>query len=162
MDLLFAPWRMEYILSNRKGRKCIFCPTEARFDRQRLILHRTSFSLVMLNRYPYSYAHIMVAPVRHVHEFSKLKPKEMADIFENLGKSMNILKKACHPDGFNVGMNLGQVGGAGILWHLHFHLIPRWKGDVNFMPVLAEVRVIPEHLDQTYCRLRPYFKKLAG
>jgi ATP adenylyltransferase len=160
MELLFAPWRMEYILAGRKGRKCIFCPLEGQPDKKRLIVHRTAFSLVMLNRYPYSYAHLMVAPVRHVHDVSKLEPEEMADIFQNLGRSIQVLKEACNPNGFNVGMNLGQVGGAGILRHLHFHIIPRWRGDVNFMPALAEVRIIPEHLNQTYKRLLPYFKKL--
>jgi ATP adenylyltransferase len=160
MELLFAPWRMEYILAGRKGRKCIFCPLEGQPDKKRLIVHRTAFSLVMLNRYPYSYAHLMVAPVRHVHDVSKLDPEEMADIFQNLGRSIQVLKEACNPNGFNVGMNLGQVGGAGILRHLHFHIIPRWRGDVNFMPALAEVRIIPEHLNQTYKRLLPYFKKL--
>lgn len=162
MELLFAPWRMEYILAGRKGRECIFCPLEGQPDKKRLIVHRTAFSLVMLNRYPYSYAHLMVAPVRHVHDVSKLEPEEMADIFQNLGRSIQVLKEACNPNGFNVGMNLGQVGGAGILRHLHFHIIPRWRGDVNFMPALAEVRIIPEHLNQTYKRLLPYFKKLKN
>ena len=162
MELLFAPWRMEYILAGRKGRKCIFCPLEGQPDKKRLIVHRTAFSLVMLNRYPYSYAHLMVAPVRHVHDVSKLGPEEMADMFQNLGRSIQVLKEACNPNGFNVGMNLGQVGGAGILRHLHFHIIPRWRGDVNFMPALAEVRIIPEHLNQTYKRLLPYFKKLKN
>ena len=162
MKLLFAPWRMDYILAERRGRKCIFCPMKGQPDRKRLIVHRTPFSLVMLNRYPYAYAHLMIAPVRHIYQISRLKPEEMHDIFQNLGKSVNILKRAFHPNGFNVGMNLGLVGGAGILRHLHFHIIPRWKGDVNFMPALAEVRVIPEHLERTYNRLFPYFRKLGG
>ncbi|MBI5968331.1 MAG: HIT domain-containing protein [Deltaproteobacteria bacterium] len=162
MKLLFAPWRMDYILADRRGRRCIFCPLEGQSDRKRLIVHRTPFSLVMLNRYPYSYAHLMIAPVRHVYQISTLKPEEMHDIFQNLGKSISILKRAFHPNGFNVGMNLGRVGGAGILRHLHFHIIPRWKGDVNFMPALAEVRIIPEHLDKTYNRLLPYFRKFGS
>jgi len=162
MKLLFAPWRMDYILAERRGRKCIFCPMKGQSDRKRLIVHRTPFSVVMLNRYPYAYAHLMIAPVRHIYQISRLKPEEMHDIFQNLGKSVNILKRAFHPNGFNVGMNLGLVGGAGILRHLHFHIIPRWKGDVNFMPALAEVRVIPEHLERTYNRLFPYFRKLGG
>ena len=162
MESLFAPWRMDYILQDRKGRKCIFCPLKEQSDVKRLIIHRTAFSLVMLNRYPYTYAHLMVAPLRHVREVGKLKPEEMADIFHNLGQAIDILKEACHPDGFNVGMNLGQVGGAGILRHLHFHIIPRWKGDMNFMPAIADVRIIPEHLNRTYSRLLPYFKKLGS
>jgi len=159
-ELLWAPWRMDYILADKKGQKCIFCPPDGRPDRERLILHRTSCSLVMMNRYPYSYAHLMVAPVRHVDQVRKLKKPEMADILLYLGKSIEILSKAFHPDGFNVGMNLGQVAGAGIRHHIHFHIVPRWNGDTNFMPALAEVRVIPEHLKQTYRRLFPYFQKL--
>jgi ATP adenylyltransferase len=160
MELLFAPWRMDYILTHRKVKGCIFCPREGKSDKSRLIVHRTPFSLIMLNRYPYSYGHLMVAPVRHTHEVEKLKMEEMTDIFNNVGQAIRILKEAFHPMGFNVGMNLGQVAGAGVLHHLHFHIIPRWKGDMNFMPALCEVRIIPEHLEETYDRLRPYFAKL--
>jgi ATP adenylyltransferase len=102
----------------------------------------------------------MVAPVRHVDRVKKLKKQEMADIMQNLGQAIEILGEVFHPDGFNVGMNLGRVAGAGVLYHLHFHIVPRWQGDTNFMPALAECRVIPEHLNQTYQRLLPYFKKL--
>ena len=160
MRHLWAPWRMDYILADRRGEKCIFCPAAKPSDEKRLILHRTSFSLVLLNRYPYSYAHLMIAPVRHVHDVSKLKSEEMQDILHSLGQTINLLKKTFCPNGFNVGMNLGRVGGAGILHHLHFHVIPRWKGDMNFMPMLADVRIIPEHLQQTYHKLRLNFKKL--
>ncbi len=160
VEFLWAPWRMEYILGDKKGKKCIFCPMDRQSLKRRLILRQTSFSLVMLNRYPYSYAHLMVAPVRHVGRVKKLKKQEMADLLQNLGQAIEILGEVFHPDGFNVGMNLGQVAGAGVLHHLHFHIVPRWQGDTNFMPALAECRVIPEHLNQTYQRLLPYFKKL--
>jgi ATP adenylyltransferase len=160
MEQLFAPWRMEYILSPRKGGQCIFCPVAGHSDKERLIIHRTPFCLVMFNRYPYSYAHLMIAPVRHVQELSKLKPEEMGDIFHHLGQATRILKEAFRPDGFNIGMNLGKVAGAGVLHHLHFHIIPRWRGDMNFMPALSDVRIIPEHLEQTFQRLLPHFKKL--
>jgi len=161
VELLFAPWRMNYILADKKGQKCIFCPLEGHSDRKRLILQRTPCSLVMLNRYPYSYAHLMVAPVRHVGQVQDLKKTEMTDILFCLGQSIEILRKAFHPDGFNVGMNLGQVAGAGVLHHLHFHVVPRWNGDTNFMPALGEVRVIPEHLKETYRRLTPFFCKIG-
>jgi ATP adenylyltransferase len=161
-EALWAPWRMDYILADKKGQKCIFCTANGRPDRESLILHRTSRSLVMINRYPYSYAHLLVAPVRHVDQVGKLKKPEMADILFFLGISIEILSKAFHPDGFNVGMNLGQVAGAGIRHHIHFHIVPRWIGDTNFMPALAEVRVIPEHLKETYRRLLPYFQKLRS
>jgi len=160
MEHLWAPWRMEYILDHRKGKKCIFCPIKGQSDEKRLIVYRTPLSVVMLNRYPYAYAHLMVAPVRHIDEVSKLKPEEMTDIFQNLGQAINILKEAFHPKGFNVGMNLGQVGGAGIPHHLHLHIVPRWRGDMNFMPAIAEVRVIPEHLNRTCEKLSRYFNKL--
>ncbi len=160
-ELLWAPWRMDYILADKKGQKCIFCGRGPQKDKERLILYRTSHSLVMMNRYPYSYAHLMVAPVRHVDQVRKLKRPEMGDMLYNLGRSIEILRQAFHPDGFNVGMNLGQVAGAGIRHHIHFHIVPRWNGDTNFMPALAECRVIPEHLEETYRRLFPYFKRLG-
>ncbi len=159
-EFLWAPWRMKYILGDKTGKKCIFCPMDRQSLKRRLILRQTPFSLVMLNRFPYAYAHLMVAPVRHVDRLKNLKKQEMADIMQNLGQAIEILEEVFHPHGFNVGMNLGQVAGAGILYHLHFHIVPRWQGDTNFMPALAECRVIPEHLDQTYQRLLPYFKKL--
>ncbi len=162
MTNLWAPWRMDYILSAKKAKKCIFCPIKEESDEERLIICRTPYSLVMLNRYPYAYAHLMVAPIRHVHDPSKLKDEEMTDMFRNVGHSIAILKKAFRPMGFNVGMNLGAVGGAGILHHLHFHIVPRWKGDMNFMPTLADVRIIPEHLVQTYRRLSEQFQKLSA
>jgi ATP adenylyltransferase len=152
---------MDYVLADRRGGKCIFCPAARQSDEKRLIVYRTPFSLVMLNRYPYSYAHLMIAPIRHVQDISKLGTEEMQDILHLVGKTITILKKACCPNGFNVGMNLGRVGGAGILHHLHFHVVPRWKGDVNFMPVLADVRIIPEHLQQTYHKLRLNFERLG-
>jgi len=159
-ELLWAPWRMDYILADKKGQKCIFCRANGQRDGERLILHRTSHCLVMLNRYPYSYAHLMVAPRRHVDQVGKLKREEMGDILFHLGKSIEILGQAFHPDGFNVGMNLGNVAVAGIRHLIHFHIVPRWNGDTNFMPALAEVRVIPEHLEETYGRLSPYFRRL--
>jgi ATP adenylyltransferase len=162
MEPLWAPWRMEYILDDKRGKKCIFCPTGGKSRRRRLILHETPFSIVMLNRYPYSYGHLMVAPARHVDRVKMLKRREMTDILNNLGEAIEILREAFHPDGFNVGMNLGQVAGAGIPHHLHFHIVPRWQGDMNFMPALADCRMIPEHLNQTYDRLLPYFRRLPG
>jgi len=160
MEILWAPWRMEYILSDKRRKNCIFCPMEGTSPKKRLVLFQTPLTLIMLNRFPYSYAHLMVAPVRHVDEIQKLKKQEMADILFYLGRSIDILNEAFHPDGFNVGMNLGRVAGAGIPHHLHFHIVPRWRGDTNFMPAVAEVRMIPEHLNETYRRLLPFFKKL--
>jgi len=161
MKPLFAPWRLDYILAPKKAKECIFCPQKKKSDGSRLIIQRTPHSIVMLNRYPYSYGHLMVAPVRHVREVGQLRPEEMAEIFGNVGHCLQILKKAFHPMGFNVGMNIGRVAGAGVLHHMHLHIIPRWKGDTNFMPILSEVRVIPEHLKETHHRLLPYFRELG-
>jgi ATP adenylyltransferase len=158
MQRIWAPWRIDYILRPRKGEKCIFCRTDRRSDRKRLILHRTPFSFIMMNRYPYAYGHLMVSPIRHTPALDKLCVEEMTDLIQNIRRSIDVLKAAFHPKGFNVGANLGEVAGAGICQHLHFHIVPRWKGDVNFMPMIAEVRIIPEHLDQTYLRLLPYFQ----
>lgn len=160
MVKLWAPWRMDYILSEKRKKACIFCPAKKKTDAERLILRRTPHSLVMLNRYPYAYAHLMVAPVRHVDDPGKLTEAEMADLFRNLGNALAVLKKTMRPGGFNVGMNLGAVGGAGVLRHLHFHIVPRWKGDMNFMPALAEVRMIPEHLQRTYEKIFDDFQKI--
>ena len=153
---------MDYILSHKKGKSCIFCPAKTESDEERLIVHRTPCSLVMLNRYPYAFAHLMVAPVRHLRDPNRLQREEMADIFKNVGHSIAILKKTFRPMGFNVGMNLGAVGGAGVLRHLHFHIVPRWKGDMNFMPILADVRIMPEHLEQTFEKLFIQFKKIKS
>lgn len=161
MEVLWAPWRMAFIEDSRREGQCIFCPMD-QTDEKRYILFRTPRSLVILNRFPYAHAHLMVAPVRHTAEVDQLAVEEMTDLFQNVRRSIQVLREVLHPGGFNVGMNLGQVAGAGILDHLHFHVVPRWMGDVNFMPLLAEVRVLPEHLEQTYRRLRPSFEQLGG
>jgi len=160
VELLFAPWRMNYILADKKGQKCIFCPLEGHSDRKRLILQRTPCSLVMLNRYPYSYAHLMVAPVRHVGQVQDLKKTEMTDILFCLGQSIEILRKAFHPDGFNVGMNLGQVAGAGVLHHLHFHVVPRWNGIRTSCPP-GRGAGHPRTPERNLRRLTPFFCKIG-
>jgi ATP adenylyltransferase len=161
MKALWAPWRMEYILSDQKAGSCIFCPGDNRdMDRSRFILHMGDLSMVMMNRFPYINGHLLVAPVRHVKGLELLSQEERLDILTAVARSVEILKKVLSPEGFNVGLNLGKVAGAGVEEHMHFHIVPRWNGDNNYMTVLGEVRVIPEHIEETYDRLLPHFKEL--
>jgi len=157
MQRLWAPWRMEYIV-NDKETACIFCRdgNEER-DRELLILHRSSLSLVMLNRYPYTNGHLLIAPIRHTADMNSLADAEMLDLFKTLNLCRSILQDVAAPQGFNIGINLGRAAGAGVDEHLHLHIVPRWNGDTNFMSVLADLRVMPENLLTTYDGLLPAF-----
>lgn len=157
MKTLWAPWRMEYILSE-KGKKCIFCikPEEGR-DREALILHRGEKTFVIMNKYPYANGHLMVVPSLHVSALDDLPDDALADLGRMTKYAVECLRKAFHPEGFNIGINIGEAAGAGIEEHLHLHIVPRWAGDSNFMTVVGEVRVVPEHIRETYDRLFPVF-----
>lgn len=158
MRVLWAPWRMGYILSNQKDQNCIFCPGKNRsLDEERLILHVGKRTLVMMNRFPYNNGHLLVAPVRHVSGLDQLDEEGTLDLLLTVRRSIEVLKEAMSPEGFNVGLNLGHAAGAGVEEHMHFHIVPRWKGDTNYMTVLDDVRVIPEHIRETYRKLRPAF-----
>jgi ATP adenylyltransferase len=153
---------MEYILG-AKTDGCIFCPPEGgSTDRDLLLLHRGRLSLVMMNRYPYNNGHLLVFPARHVPSLDGLSEAELGDLLLTVRCSLGVLREAMHPEGFNVGMNIGRVAGAGVEEHVHFHIVPRWGGDTSVMTVLGEVRVIPEHLLATYDRLLPLFQRLCG
>lgn len=158
---LWAPWRLQYILA-RKGPECIFCcmPKEDR-DRENLILHRGPLGYVIMNLYPYNNGHLMVVPNRHVYSITDMEDDELLDCMRLVRQSVECLREAFRPEGYNIGVNIGKVAGAGIEEHLHFHIIPRWVGDTHFMAVLSEVRVIPEHVRSTYDRLAPFFQKQA-
>lgn len=159
MENLWAPWRMEYILGKREP-YCIFCPEgNGLGDEERLILHRGRLCMVMMNKYPYNNGHLLIAPWRHVASLEDLTTDESLAMMKWMQRSITILKAVMSPDGFNVGLNLGSAAGAGVEDHLHFHLVPRWRGDTNFLTVFAEVRSIPEHLERTYAKLLPKFKK---
>ncbi|MBI5604713.1 MAG: HIT domain-containing protein [Deltaproteobacteria bacterium] len=160
MKTLWAPWRMDYILNDVKEKGCIFCPGENGNFSERLILFRGNRSLVMMNKYPYINGHLLVAPLRHVAAPDQLEPQEMIALMTMVSHSVTILKKTMKAEGFNVGLNLGKVAGAGVEDHLHFHIVPRWNGDTNFMTVFGDLRVIPEHMEQTYFRLLPFFKEV--
>ena len=158
MEVLWAPWRMAYIGGDKTGDAgCIFCRALEGDARERLVLGASDASLVMLNRYPYASAHLMVAPRRHTASLPDLPHAEHVDLAETLRRALATLGGVMHPEGFNLGMNLGACGGAGVRDHLHWHIVPRWTGDTNFMPMLADLRVMPEHLLATYDRLRPAF-----
>lgn len=157
MKHLWAPWRMEYILK-RKNTDCIFCNSiQERKDQENFVLVRTPLSFVMMNRFPYSYSHLMVSPIRHVKHLHEMDPSEQLDLIGLLTQSMRIIEKVCNAEGFNVGVNLGKAAGAGFEDHLHVHIVPRWDGDMNFMPILADTKVISEHLKETYDRLVVHF-----
>ena len=158
MKALWAPWRMEYILSEKEVGECIFCPGDDRGqDQARLILYVGSLTLVIMNRFPYINGHLLVAPLRHIPDLGSITEKETLDLMLMVRRSIGVLKTVMSPEGFNVGLNLGCVAGAGVEDHLHFHIVPRWNGDTNYMSVLGEVRVIPEHIMETYGKLRPHF-----
>jgi len=157
MKKLWAPWRMEYILESKKS-GCIFCKTlKEKQDERNLIVYRSSHSFVMLNKYPYNNGHLMIAPFRHISEIEKLNEKERLDIFNLVEKSVKALKRAMSPEGFNIGANFGDIAGAGVKDHLHIHIVPRWKGDTNFMPILADTAVLPQALSETYKKLKYEF-----
>jgi len=157
---LWAPWRMEFILAEKPG-SCIFCdfPAESgeEADRRNLIVHRSPHAFTILNRYPYNSGHVLVVPRAHVSALEDLAPAAFAALHQELVRAVAAVKRAYRPEGLNVGMNLGKVAGAGIADHLHWHVVPRWGGDTNFMPVVADLRVVPEALDETWAGLRAAF-----
>lgn len=156
MKHLWAPWRMNYILK-RKEKECIFClkPSRDR-DRENLILYRGKHTFVMMNRYPYNNGHLMIVPHRHCIDLESLNHLESKELFELIRVSIRVLKISLSPQGFNIGVNIGKVGGAGED-HIHCHIVPRWAGDTNFMPILGETKIVPEYLSNTYQRLHSTF-----
>jgi ATP adenylyltransferase len=142
------------------GSGCVFCIKLTAPDDQEHLLARGQFACVTLNRYPYNNGHLMVLPYAHVASLEQLDPPALTELMLLTNRGLAVMRKAYHPDGFNIGVNLGQAAGAGITDHVHIHIVPRWNGDTNFMPIVGETRVIPETLDQTYARLRPLFDEL--
>ncbi|HET8873290.1 MAG TPA: HIT domain-containing protein [Gaiellaceae bacterium] len=153
MEQLWAPWRLEYITRADEQDGCIFCRAVERNDEEGLVVHRGNEAFVLLNRYPYASGHLMVAPYRHVGDFSELADGEALEIHRVASQGIGALAQVYTPQGYNLGWNLGRVAGAGIVDHVHLHLVPRWLGDTNFMPVLADVKVMPEHLVETRRKL---------
>ena len=146
---------MEYIRSDRKNNDCVFCDQLAKTDSpENLIIHRGSLSFVILNRFPYTSGHIMIVPYEHRPSLEDLEVETRSDMMEMTAIALRILKAEYHAQGFNIGVNIGEASGAGILAHFHMHIVPRWGGDTNFMSTLAQTRVIPEALEVTYWRIR--------
>ena len=154
MERLWAPWRLEYVAGDAKSEQCVFCAKPAAGDDAALIVHRGPSCYVMLNLYPYSNGHLLIAPYRHLAEPGELDATERAEMWELLDGAMTALRGSISPHGFNAGFNLGSAAGAGVEQHLHLHVVPRWSGDTNLMPVLADVKVMPEHLSRTLERVR--------
>ncbi len=154
MERLWAPWRIDYILS-KKPQGCIFCDNPAeKKDEENFILYRGRHCFMMLNAFPYNNGHMMVIPYRHTASLAGWKAEEQQEMMQLAGMCVDLLKRTMRPDGFNLGINMGLVGGAGIADHLHLHIVPRWNGDTNFMPVLSDTRVISEGLAATYRKLK--------
>jgi ATP adenylyltransferase len=163
MQPLWAPWRMEYILeaNDEPVDACIFCTLpRAQADRDNLILWRGRRVFVILNKFPYNPGHLMVVPYTHTAQLDGLVPDELIDLMLGLRRAIRCLQQGMHPDGYNVGINLGRTAGAGIPGHLHYHVVPRWDGDHNFMPIIAETKVIPQHLFRTYDQLASCFQEV--
>jgi ATP adenylyltransferase len=148
---------MEYILGDKPA-GCVFCDALDKNDD--LTLFKGNDTMVMMNKFPYINGHLLVAPKKHLSTLDQLSRYEMGELMATVEKSVGILKRVMNPDGFNVGLNLGKVAGAGVEEHLHFHVVPRWFGDTNALTVFADVRVIPEHIKTTYDNLKPHFKNL--
>ncbi|MFO0587009.1 MAG: HIT domain-containing protein [Polyangiaceae bacterium] len=160
---LWAPWRMEYILGPKDSGSCVFCGLDAASEderRSRLVVCTGKRAFVMMNRYPFAPGHLLVMPYKHVDTPEKLDPEDYDELFRLVRDAGVRLKKAVRAEGLNVGMNLGAVAGAGVAAHLHVHIVPRWGGDTNFMPVIADTRIVSQALDETRAHLLSYFADL--
>lgn len=163
MEILFTPWRYSYLTApkSEQPQGCIFCTAAGSDDvRATLTLYRDEAALVMLNRYPYTNGHLMVAPVAHQAQLFESSPSALHALIRLAAEAQRILSDVYHPEGFNVGMNFGQIAGAGVADHYHLHVVPRWGGDTNFMTVTASTRLVPEDLDATMEKLLPHFREL--
>ncbi|HEX8917421.1 MAG TPA: HIT domain-containing protein [Chloroflexota bacterium] len=162
MDQLWATWRMEYIAGSEPTPGCLFCSmARAQEDEKNYVVFRADRCFVVLNRYPYNSGHLMVVPYQHVGEIAGIEPATGAQLFAITQLAIRVLDETMHPDGFNAGFNQGAVAGAGIKDHIHLHVVPRWNGDTNFMPVLADAKVMPESLAATAEKVRPIFNRLG-
>jgi ATP adenylyltransferase len=153
IERLWAPWRLEYVQSADKQDGCIFCRAAEGDDEEYFVVHRGEHAFVLLNKFPYSSGHLLVAPYRHGLDFGDLDDAETLEVHRLAARGLAALAAVYKPEGFNLGWNIGRIAGAGIPDHVHLHVVPRWGGDTNFMPVLASVKVIPEHLAATRRKL---------
>jgi ATP adenylyltransferase len=160
VDRLWAPWRLDYVTSTNEARSCVFCLAADRRD-EPLVIFRGQSCFVLLNLYPYNSGHLMVVPVRHVPSLAATTPDERNELIALTRLAEMALTEAYQPQGLNMGVNLGRSAGAGVVDHLHVHLVPRWTGDANFMSVVGDIRVLPETLEDSAGKLRPIFARIA-
>lgn len=157
---LWAPWRGAYV-TGKKPEGCVFCGIYGNScDRENQLLYRGEHIFIIMNRFPYNNGHIMLLPARHIADYASLSDDEIVELGKLTKISIGIMKEVFNPDGFNIGYNIGSAAGAGIAAHLHQHIVPRWNGDTNFMPVIGEIKVISEHMETTYLKLAEKFDKL--
>ncbi|KAA3611292.1 MAG: HIT domain-containing protein [Calditrichaeota bacterium] len=162
MENMWAPWRMEYVSTTTKTKGCVFCNVVKDDDKTNHIVYRGKYCYVILNKFPYNNGHIMIVPFRHTNDLLELTDKEQAECNLLINKSILVLRKIFNPQAINMGMNMGKAAGAGIEEHIHYHLLPRWDGDTNFMPVIAGVKVISESLDATHEKMSKAFMDLMA
>ncbi len=162
MENMWAPWRMEYVsTSGSKTEGCVFCNVVKEDDKKNHIVYRGKYCYVILNKFPYNNGHMMIVPYSHTGDLLELSEDEQAECHQLINKSILVLREVLNPDAMNLGMNLGKAAGAGIAEHIHYHILPRWDGDTNFMPVLAGTKVISESLDATHIKMSRKFKEIT-
>ena len=163
MQRIWAPWRMQYILQSHKSGECILCDKPAeKNDSENYILFRGRYNFIILNAFPYTPGHLMVAPYRHVGNITEADAKEVKELFELIQLCVELLTQTIKPDGFNIGMNLGKVAGAGLEGHIHMHIVPRWNGDHNYMSIVADTRVLSEGLAATFDKLSEGLSRISA
>lgn len=159
MDILSAPWRYKYVSAGDGGEECVFCNlVAAGDDAARYILYRSGLTIVVLNKYPYTSGHLMLAPMRHIGDPCQANPDELREMMELSSAAIGIIRQVYKPHGFNLGMNIGRIAGAGVEHHFHMHVVPRWSGDTSFFSILGDARVLPETLEDAYDKLVVHFK----
>ena len=164
-DILWAPWRLDYIRSvSGDGKNCFLCDLALapQLDQRNLVVARTPDCMLLMNRYPYVNGHLLIAPYRHVPDLTELSPGQRTALMELTTHAQKILQSAMNPQGFNIGINIGRCAGAGVVGHVHIHVVPRWSGDINFMTVVGQVRVIPQALEQAYSQISEEHKRIVG
>lgn len=155
MKRLWAPWRMSYIKNAKKEKGCLFCRVlRSKKDKKNLVLLRSKYSFAVLNLYPYNNGHLMASPKRHVRSIELLNDAEICDLINTVKKAKLLLGRELKPEGYNIGVNIGRAAGAGIIGHLHIHIVPRWNGDTNFMPILSSAKIISQSLNELYGKLK--------
>jgi ATP adenylyltransferase len=162
-DILFRPARLKYVRKLMQPKECVFCiSAKNKLSEETLCVYKSKYSQIVLNKFPYNSGHLLVIPLEHIGDIFQLSEAAYADLHLTLRLAMQAIKELYQPSGFNTGMNHGATGGAGIPDHLHYHIVPRWNGDLNFFPLIAETKLVIETVEETYARLKPYFENLIS